>query len=74
MGDIIDGVDGGGEVGEWKAERRDKWRWAARNSLAVGMSSSRVNKELNLWVSVLADHCYRTVVSSSSSCEKTSDG
>ena len=74
LGDMIGGVDGG--VGEWKTDRRDRWRQVARNSLAVGMSSSRVNKESNLRSRVLADCYWGTVVSSLSSSEgkKSEDG
>ena len=58
-----------------KEDKRDKWRWAARNSSAVGMLSSRVNKELSLQARVSADHCWGTMVSSLSLSEgKKSDG
>ena len=40
-----------------------------RNSSAVGMSSSRVNKVSSLQARVPADCCWGTVVSSSSSSE-----
>ena len=58
MDDIGEGIGGwglggtmgtggwtGGGVGEWNVDRRDRWGWAARNSLAEGMSFLRVNKE-----------------------------
>ena len=40
-----------------------------RNSSAVGISSSRVNKVLSFQVRLPADLCWRTVVSSLSSSE-----
>ena len=65
--DIKKGIDGqglggtiggaGGGVGEWKADRRERWGWVARNSSAVGILSSRVNKVSSLQARVLADHC-----------------
>ena len=47
-----------------------------RNSSAVGMSCSRVNKESSLQARVPADCCWGTVVNSSSSSEgkKSDDG
>ena len=72
----IGGWVGGGGVGEWNLNRRERWGWAARNSLAVGISCSRVNEELRLQARVPADYCWRTVVSSLSSSEgkKLDDG
>ena len=77
LGGII-GTGGwmGGGVGEWKVDRRDKWRWVVRNSSAVGMLFLRVNEESSLQARVPADCCWGTVVSSLSSLEgkKSDDG
>ena len=48
---------GGGGVEEWNVDRRDKWGWAARNSSAEEMLSSRVNEESSLQARLLVD-CY----------------
>ena len=76
LGGIVgtDGRVGGRGVGEWKADRRERCDWVARNSSAVGMSCSRVREELSLQARVPADCCWGMVVSSSSSSEgKNSD-
>ena len=67
-------MDGG--VGEWNADRRERWGRVARNSSVVGMSSSRVNKVLSFQARLPVDLCWGTVVSSSSSSEgkKSDDG
>ena len=65
----------GGGLGEWRVDRRKRWRWDVRNSSVVGMSSSRVNEVLNFQARLPADLCWRTVVSSLSSLEgKKLDG
>ena len=65
---------GGDGVRGWKADKRDRWGWAMRNSSAVGMLFSRVNEEPNLQARVLAECCWGTVASSLSSSEgKKSD-
>ena len=44
-------------VGRGDSDGRDRWGWAARNSSAVGMLSSRVNEESSLQARELADYC-----------------
>ena len=46
-----------GCVGEQKADRGDRWGWAARNSSVVEMLSLSVNKESSFQARVPADHC-----------------
>ena len=48
LGGMTGGGGGGGGVGEWKADRRDRWGQAARNSSVVGMSSLRVKEVSSL--------------------------
>ena len=39
---------GGGWVGEWNVDKRDRWGWTERNSAPVGMLSSRVREVSSL--------------------------
>ena len=72
------GISGwaGGGVERGKLDRRDKWRWAARNSSAVGILSSSFNEVSSFQTRFPVDRCWRTVVSSSSLSEgkKSDDG
>ena len=64
----------GGGVGGRNVDKRGRWGQVARNSLAVGMSSLRVNKVSSFQARLPADCCWGTVVSSSSLSEgKKSD-
>ena len=68
LGDTMGWGTGGGIWG-WNADNRERWGWAVRNSLAIRMLCSRVNKVFSLQARVLADCCCGTVVSSSSVLE-----
>ena len=56
-------------MGEQNKDVRERWERAARNSSAVGMSSSRVNEVTSFQARLPADLCWRTVVSSLSLSE-----
>ena len=65
-----------GGVGEWNADRRERWGRVVRNSSAVRISSLRVNKVSSFQARLLADLYWGTMESSSSSLEekKLDDG
>ena len=39
-----------GDMGEWNADRRDRWGWVVRNSFPMDRSSSRVRELLSFQV------------------------
>ena len=57
-------------------DERSRWGWVARNSSAVGISSSKVNEVSSFQVRLPGDLCWGTVASSSCSSEgkKLDDG
>ena len=82
MDDIGEGIGGqglggtigraGGRMGEQNVDKRDKWGWAARNSSAMGMSSSRVS-DVSSRQSRLLVNCWMVETSSLSERNESGD-